>query len=392
MSSSDKRNSISSNSGSSKRSKTSDPASRIAELEAELAIISASKGRKFKPNTEELTRIKTAIKVYVWRQVKFITNHDQAKQVCKMVWKHIKMFRRDEELTQKTFTYKYVESVLSSFTQIRSYQMAQMEKSYQSYREKPKPTLDEMELCLWREINIKDERQKNVFLWYLDCYLPKATGSSQLFGPNHRRYATISKVVTAEDKKLQVMTPKHEAFAVLTFENNLSRWQYYDKLCPKHGHLQFLLMKKKHPSDVDKTVEECVKGKASLRIYSDKCKGKYTLLDNGQSKYGGWTAEGMNRYKVLLTAAKLGRANVTCEPLEKEALKEIRLKVGLTAVVGADDEGPALFKKTPKNADVDTWDFDFIASDSEDNDCSKGSITEGEDNDDEISKVTGTAV
>ena len=216
MSSSSKRNSSSSFSGSTKGSKIADPNSRIAELEAKLAFISASKGKKCKPNTEELQRIKEAIKVYIWRQVKFITNHDQAKKVCKMVWKRIKIFRRDETLTPKTFTYKYVESVLLSFTQIRSYQMAQMEKSYQSYREKPKPTLDEMELCLWREINIKDERQKNVFLWYLDCYLLKATGSSQLFGPNHRRYATISKVVTAEDKKLQVMTPKHEAFAVLT--------------------------------------------------------------------------------------------------------------------------------------------------------------------------------
>ena len=119
------------------------------------------------------------------------------------------------------------------------------------------------------------------------------------------------------------MTPKHEAFAVLNFKNNLSCWQYYAKLCPKYGHLQFLLMKKKHPSNVDKVVEECVNGKASpLGIYSDKCKGKYTLSDNSQSKYGGWTAASMNWYKELLTVAKDGRTSITCEPLEKAALEK----------------------------------------------------------------------
>ena len=127
-------------SASTKKSRSSsDAASRIAELEAELAVISAGKGQKFKPNTEELVvRIKDAIKVYIWRQVKFITNHVQAKKVCKMVWKCIKDFRREEHLTLKLFTYWYAEHVVSAFTQVRSYQMAQMEKAYQRFRDDPK--------------------------------------------------------------------------------------------------------------------------------------------------------------------------------------------------------------------------------------------------------------
>ena len=138
-----------------------------------------------------------------------------------------------------------------------------------------------MERCLKREINLEDARQQLVFIWYWDNSLPKATGSSKLFSPNHRRYATISEAVTAQDKKLQVMTPEHEAFAVLTFENNLSRWQYYDTICAEHGHLQFLPMKKKKPTDLDTVIEELVNGKPSLRIYNDKCKGKYTISEMG---------------------------------------------------------------------------------------------------------------
>jgi len=376
-----KRSSPSVASASTKKSRSSDAASRIAELEAELAVISAGKGQKFKPNTEELVRIKDAIKVYIWRQVKFITNHVQAKKVCKMVWKRIQNFRREEHLTLKLFTYWYAEHVVSAFTQVRSYQMAQMEKAYQRFRDDPKPTLKEMERCLKREINLEDARQQLVFIWYWDNYLPKATGSSKLFSPNHRRYATISEAVTAQDKDLQVMTPEHEAFAVLTFENNLSRWQYYDTIRAEHGHLQFLPMKKKKPTDPDTVIEELVNGKPSLRIYNDKCKGKYTISDNGQSKYGGWTEAGMIRYKKLLGFAKAGRAKPATEVLEKATLKLVRASVGMTEEIGALDDGPALFKKTTKNADVDTWDFEESDPDEADDDATIGNEDDNSDSD-----------
>ena len=131
-------------------------------------------------------------------------------------------------------------------------------------------------------------------------------------------YATISEAVTAQDKDLKVMTPEHEAFAVLTFEKNLSRWQYYDTICAKHGHLQFLPMKKKKTTDLDTVIEELVNGKPSLHIYNDKCKGKYTISDNGQSKYGGWTEAGMIQYtKQLLGFAKAGRAKPATKVLER---------------------------------------------------------------------------
>ena len=53
-----------------------------------------------------------------------------------MVWKRIKDFRREEHfLTLKLFTYWYAEHVVSAFTQVRSYQMAQMEKAYQRFRD-----------------------------------------------------------------------------------------------------------------------------------------------------------------------------------------------------------------------------------------------------------------
>jgi len=55
---------------------------------------------------------------------------------------------------------------------------------------------------------------------------------------------------------------------------------------------------------------------------------------------------------------------------------KICLKVGLTAKkVGVDDDGPALFKKKTKNANVNTWDFSASNNDSD----SGITTTNGED-------------
>ena len=44
----------------------------------------------------------------------------------------------------------------------------------------------------------------------------------------------------------------------------------------------------------------------------------------------------------------------------------------MTEEIGALDDGPALFKKTTKNADVDTWDFEESDPDEADDDATIG--------------------
>ena len=87
----------------------------------------------------------------------------------------------------------------------------------------------------------------------------------------------------------------------------------------------------------------------------------------------------MIRYKKLLGFAKAGRAKPATEVLEKATLKLVRASVGMTEEIGAIDDGPALFKKTTKNADVDTWDFEESDPDEADDDATIGN---GDDNSD----------
>jgi len=50
--------------------------------------------------------------------------------------------------------------------------------------------------------------------------------------------------------------------------------------------------------------------KQAIRIYSDACRGLYTLANSGQSKYGGWSIQGFEQYNELKTTlAQQGRDN-----------------------------------------------------------------------------------
>ena len=89
----------------------------------------------------------------------------------------------------------------------------------------------------------------------------------------------------------------------------------------------------------------------------------------------------MIRYKKLLGFAKAGRAEPATKVLEKATLKLVRASVGMTEEIGALDDGPALFKKTTKNADVDTWDFEESDPDEADDDATIGNEDDNSDSD-----------
>ena len=61
-------------------------------------------------------------------------------------------------------------------------------------------------------------------------------------------------------------------------------------------------------------------------------------------------------------------------------MKLVQASVGMTEEIGALDDGPALFKKTTKNADVDTWDFEERSDPDEADD--DATIGNGDDNSD----------
>jgi len=172
--------------------------------------------------------------------------------------------------------------------------MSRMEESYKQYTGKYKPTLEDVLLCLQCEVDTDDFLLMEIFAWYWDSFLPAALGHSKMYTASERRLQQISECTPKDKPRKKYVTIENEAFAVLTFENNIRKWENYEKLRPKYGKkVRFIPCKKQDPTQPDKVDECIVGGKQAIRIYSDACRGRYTLADSGQSKYGGWSLQGL---------------------------------------------------------------------------------------------------
>jgi len=162
-----------------------------------------------------------------------------------------------------------------------------------------------------------------------------------MFGQSVRHYNTISDAVDPDDPSCKAITVETEAFAVLNFENNLSKWKYYDKtLEDNYKDFQYVPCnrKKDDPAEVEFVAVE-KNEKKILRIFSPKVKGKYTKSDCGQARYGGWSREGMVRYNKLVSFALQGRRHPkNCAPLERASLQAVRLKYGKTANTAEEEQ------------------------------------------------------
>jgi len=313
---------------------------------------------KQKLDINEMTRIQTTIRDSIWRKVKFITDNVQAQDICKKIWQYIKSQKRDEALTETTFMMKYADFILADFAKYRTYKMSRMEESFKQYPGKYKPTLHDVVACLERNIQTDDEKMMEIFAWYWDSFLPAALGHSKLYTASERRYATVSECAPKDKPKKKHVTIENEAFAVLTFENNIKKWEYYEKLRPKYGRkVRFIPCKKQNKTDPDK-IEECVVGgKQAIRIYSDDCRGQYTLADSGQSKYGGWSLQGLERYNELKEMADQGRENPKCKEIEEVSLAQVRNKYNIQDNAEDQEDIPRILLNRKENTapKLATW-------------------------------------
>ena len=75
--------------------------------------------------------------------------------------------------------------------------------------------------------------------------------------------------------------------------------------------------------------EPTVKGDKVIVYEEDGYAARYTQPDVGQSKYGGWTNEGLKRYVELRDINKKARETDDSKILEQDMLDQVRAKYGL---------------------------------------------------------------
>ena len=124
------------------------------------------------------------------------------------------------------------------------------------------------------------ERQKVIFTWFWNKYLPYFAKDS-FFGEQNRSTKLLTDKVTVAGKEWMMVTSATEALALVVFENNRDRWLY-------------LFDKKANHDDYDFNKDKNVP------------KAKWTG-SKGQQVYGGWADEGMQKWQYHRKTIKAHR-------------------------------------------------------------------------------------
>lgn len=146
--------------------------------------------------------------------------------------------------------------------------------------------------CLKRDVKPDDE----VWQFYWTKLLPHSAGLNY-WDHNNYLHGTIIETKTNEkpDGPSNV-TAASEGFVALLWDNCGEKWE---------KEFQF---KKANP-------------KVKIAQNDKRFVAKYSRSDTGQTRFGGWTEEGINRFKMYMDMAKAGRKKDGTLQLEKDTLK-----------------------------------------------------------------------
>lgn len=161
-----------------------------------------------------------------------------------------------------------------------------------------------------------EERMKKLFVLYWDILLPKVAGDWR-WGSSARTQGTILESVGDQVQEKQLITDGDEAFLVAIWENYFVRWTFSTQ---KKKELNVKIL---DPKTLD--AEE-----------KKKLVTKYTDSKMGNSRMGGWTKEGQERFYKLeqMIATNKRPENVEAaakvKAAEVECLKAVRQEHGWT--------------------------------------------------------------
>jgi hypothetical protein len=169
-----------------------------------------------------------------------------------------------------------------------------------------------------------------VFAWWVDKVLPAACHDSHRFAQDKWMFIPVSKYAPADKPSQPYVSTSDEGFALLYFEGmegNLKRWwnekkAHLDKslkLC------EFATYRRNNPGKGDHP-----KPAPNVRYVDHATHGnKWTILNGGQQKNGGWKDKAIERFKEIKVLAANGHQHTNCEALEEVATGVIREQLGV---------------------------------------------------------------
>jgi hypothetical protein len=323
---------------------------------------------------------------HLWRDCKFIGTPKQITSALKVILKNSTEWKKFEKLDKKEreakiqgyantygskITHTLNEKRSSVQTGIRSLYMERVKKGdkvptaeqflqivlREGLEQIKVPVLSEedkkdkakvAELAAIKKKNAQIKDNQNWFAWYHDKILAKV-GGRPFWPESVRHYQTISGATFPDDDSKLYITPSTEAFAVLCFENNKTKWPY-----------------------------EAKKGDDPK---NEAMETQYTCSKSGQNKFGGWNNAGRKRLVELVDKIKAARADPKSEKAELMVLDHLQTEHKI-----AEKEAKKKAKKKAKrDMDSEVVEIPFD-EEMEEEDEDEGSSTEGdveEEEDDE---------
>jgi hypothetical protein len=181
------------------------------------------------------------------------------------------------------------------------------------------PTLQDIQDCIEREPYLMTtDKGQAIFDDFVDRWLLKTAGKAN-WDVDKRHHETVS-LARREDDGRPCIDEGMEAMCFMFFEN-----QHY-------RHAGLAVAKLGGPAYPAKNNHA----------------SPWTCSDGGQLRFGGWTEEGQERFKIMRTKVEESRKRPHVKKMEADCLTRLRIKHGLEEAEGAEGDAPAA--KRPKLA------------------------------------------
>jgi hypothetical protein len=377
----------------------------MAELASTKSGCNKVKRREANMNDAMKKEIDDTISLHIWPKIKFIRDDLQKEKLAIKVWNAMADNpKKNSESDRAIFISKYATYIVQELNGKRTYKMQRMGSAVMrllgigpnrgaedaeddeddgdggdNMYINDLPTQEEMLKCLKRDIKTDDERLMAVFMWYWDVYLPLSTGSRHQFNPSQRRYATISTCAPQNKPNKPFITPETEAYAVLCFENSYERCLRTSQLKAKFPGKKIVPAKKKKDGTIPQEDDYELRGEKCYS-FGPSSKGKWTLADAGQSEFGGWHSDGLDRYNELRLLAKNARQHPNCKVVEEESLAQLRQHLQITAPNHDAHLAQGRAQRVIPDELPDTWDDSDTGDEEDDPEENSSGHEEGDGN------------
>ena len=316
---------------------------KIDTLQAELlqekakmaAIVNsvAPKRSRSKAHSSVQMLLRETLKNEVWRVMKFISSEKQMRLLASFTLKQANLtgkFDKKGQLTEEgvDFVEKHEVLINKMLNEHRSYCQTAMKDVCIAYMTdknvKQLPPQEAFEKILRRDKDLDEE----LFIWWWTEYMPKAAGSARIWNKTVYYFGRLSDHAPRNDPKKWYITPSTEAWGAILIDNCRTRWpKLMDVKTKSSGRIYY--------SKSSKLGEKAGLKLINVRLDKDFV-GKYTKVEQGARKYGGWSPEGLKKYSEYIKMNKEARLNPATAELEGRILEQIRERDGITGKDWAD--------------------------------------------------------